>query len=51
MAKTIQHADRPSCVAGALITVELPPASNGGSGAPAPGLAVTIRRILTSLGG
>jgi hypothetical protein len=31
MAKTIQHADRPICVVGTLITVELPPAPNGGS--------------------
>jgi hypothetical protein len=31
MAKTIQHADPPSCVVGALITVELPPAQIGGS--------------------
>jgi hypothetical protein len=31
MPKTIQHADRPICVVGTLITVELPPAPNGGS--------------------
>jgi hypothetical protein len=30
MPKTIQHADRPICVVGTLITVELPPAPNGG---------------------